>query len=217
MALESKARARLEKALGVVDEHDTRGPRLVDDARRLWRHVRHVLSLDLVTLAAPEDALELACYAWQLPVTRARTAAAGKPARTSIRDRAEQAAELLVSSTGDDGLIDEALVDRATRIVHDVAQPKPTLDESKVLADAINLDDFGLIGMLQQFSNHIRQGDGVMQLLDSANKREQYGYWDARIKDSFHFEPVRQIARKRLNTYRTVSKLLADELSEYVS
>jgi len=48
----------------------------------------------------------------------------------------------------------------------------------------------------------------------AAEKREEYGYWEARIKDGFHFEPVRAIAIKRLATSRRVAKMLADELKE---
>jgi hypothetical protein len=44
--------------------------------------------------------------------------------------------------------------------------------------------------------------------------REAYGYWDARLKEGFHFESVRQIAEKRLETARQVTGLLLSELSE---
>jgi hypothetical protein len=59
-----------------------------------------------------------------------------------------------------------------------------------------------------------RQGGGVAQVADGSEKREQYGYWDARLKDGFHFEPVRQIARRRLEHARHVADLLSAELGE---
>jgi hypothetical protein len=49
---------------------------------------------------------------------------------------------------------------------------------------------------------------------DGAEKREQYGYWDARLKDGFHFEPVRQMAKRRVEHAREVARLLLEELKE---
>jgi hypothetical protein len=88
------------------------------------------------------------------------------------------------------------------------------MEDAKLLADALNLEDFGVIGLMMQMTHLARQGDGVLQLSDGAEKREQYGYWDARLKDGFHFEPVRQIARRRLEHARRVATMLADELKD---
>jgi hypothetical protein len=88
----------------------------------------------------------------------------------------------------------------------------PASEESKLLADALNLDDFGVIGFVTRAIQLGRQGDGVNQVAEGNDKREQYGYWDARLKDGFHFEPVRRLARQRLENARKVAKLLSDEL-----
>jgi hypothetical protein len=39
MPLDARLRLRLEQALGVVDDNGTAGPRLLDDAVRLWQRV----------------------------------------------------------------------------------------------------------------------------------------------------------------------------------
>ena len=54
----------------------------------------------------------------------------------------------------------------------------------------------------------------MTQLVEGAEKREQYGYWEARLKDGFHFEPIRQIARERLEHARQVAAMLTDELRQ---
>jgi len=126
--------------------------------------------------------------------------------------RCEQAAELLVSLLGAE--IEESLLDRTTRLLHEVPHRTPVIDEAKLMADALNLDDFGLIGLIIQAVQLALQGEGVADLAIAAEKREEYGYWEARIKDGFHFEPVRVIAIKRLATSRRVAKMLADELKE---
>lgn len=210
MPLSAKLRQQLAHLLGVVDDAGTQGPRLLDDAERLWRRTQQFIQLDLLGPEAELDALELACFAMQLPMRHSKSLPVGKLGKTSLRDRAEQAAELLVGTLGEE--IDESLLDRTTRLLQELPQRSPVLDESKLLADAVNLDDFGITGLVQQTVQLSRQGGGVMQLIDAFEKREQYGYWQARLKDSFHFEPVRQIARRRLESARQMFKLLKQEM-----
>ncbi len=215
MSFDEKLRRRLELLLAVVDEREapeSRGPRLMDDAARLWRRIRHFISLGLVTAQPDTDALELACLAMQLPMRSTKAAAGGKLGRISLRDRAEQAAELFTESVA--GEIDESLLDRTARLLHETPQHPPVIEDAKLLADAVNLEDFGLVGLTQQTLQLARQGDGIVQLLDGLKKREQYGYWEARLKDGFHYEIVRQIARKRLDHLRQAAALLGEELVE---
>jgi hypothetical protein len=212
MSLDAKLRRRVQEVLGIVDDHDTRGPRLLDDARRLWERIQKFIVTGLVTAEADADALELACFALQLPQRQTRPPTAGKLGRTNLKDRAEQSAELLVTLLSDD--VDESLLDRTIRLLHELPHRSPVPEEAKLLADAVNLDDFGMVGLLSQMIQLARQGDGINQLLDGAEKREQYGYWDARLKDGFHFEPVRQIARRRVDDARQVAALLIAELRE---
>jgi hypothetical protein len=213
MSVDAKLREYVEQALSVVDDQGTHGPRLLDDAARLWRRIEQFLSMHLVHEGIDHEALELACYAMQLPNRRARIGATGKAAsRSTLRDRAEEAAELLVGIAGPD--VDESLLDRATRILQEMPHRSPMFDESKLLADAVNLEDFGAIGLMVLAIQLGRAGEGVAQLAEGCHKREQYGYWEARLKDGFHFEAVRQIALRRLNNTRQVCQMLADELKQ---
>lgn len=213
MSLDAKVQKRLRKALAVVDEHGTTGPRLLDDAARLIARIRHFTSMKLVAEGVDLDALELACYAIQLQSRRPRPAPPGRggAGRISLKEKAEEAAELLLEIGLD---VDDDFLDRTTRILHEMPHRSPMLDEAKLLADAVNLDDFGATGLVQQIIHAARNGEGVVLIADGLQKREQYGYWDARLKDGFHFEPVRQIARRRLDNARHVALLLAAELKE---
>ncbi len=49
----------------------------------------------------------------------------------------------------------------------------------------MNLEDFGIIGLMDQMIQLTRQGEGVAQLAEGTEKREQYGYWEARSKTAF--------------------------------
>lgn len=212
MSVDAKLREYVEQALSVVDEQGTVGPRLLDDAGRLWRRIERFIEMRLVHEGLDREALELACYAMQLPSRRGKAGAPGKPGRSTLRDRAEEAAELLVGIAGPEA--DESLLDRATRVLQEMPHRSPMLDEAKLLADAVNIEDFGVIGVAVQAIQLARQGEGVLQLAEGCDKREQYGYWEARLKDGFHFEAVRQIALRRLETTRQVCALLAEELKD---
>lgn len=186
--------------------------RLVDDAERLWARVKTFAARRVADIDGETVAVELACYALQMPLMHRKNLPAGKLGRTSLKDRAEQSAELLVSQLGDE--LTEDLLDHTTRVLHELPQKSPVLDAAKLLADAVNLEDFGVVGFSTLAQQLGRQGDGVLQLLQACEKRELYGYWDARVRDGFHFEPIRRIARKRLEELRRVLKSLEAEMSE---
>jgi hypothetical protein len=135
----------------------------------------------------------------------------GRLGRTNLRERVEQSAEILISTIGKD--IEDSLLERVTRLLLQVPQRNPASNEAKLLADALNLDDFGVTGLVTRIIQLGVQGSGISQVVEAAEKREEYGYWEARLKDGFHFEPIRQLARRRLDRARQVHKLLSEELS----
>src|SRR5260370_12419342 len=110
MALHAKIKQLIEKTLGSVDGVDIRSPRLVDDARRLWGRVQNLLGMNLLPEVSDPAPLELACYALQLPLRNFKGLPTGKLGRTNLRDRTDQAAEMLLTTLGDQ--VEEQLLDR---------------------------------------------------------------------------------------------------------
>ncbi|HEY7115033.1 MAG TPA: hypothetical protein VH475_00515 [Tepidisphaeraceae bacterium] len=213
MPLEGEMKRRLERVLGVVDDHNTRGTRLLEDAQRLCARIRRLIERGVIPAETDPAALEVACHALQLPLKSTRGGSvAGRLGRTNLRERAEQAAEMLVGLVGD--VDDESLLDETTRLLVQVHQREPEGDQAKLLADALNLEDFGVSGLILQSILVARQGGGVTTVADGCDKREQYGYWEARLKDGFHFEQTRAIAKQRLEQARRTATLLARELKE---
>jgi hypothetical protein len=212
MSLQPQLLLRLEQMLSTVDDQHSLGPRLNGDAVRLWQRVTSFTARGLIGSQVDREGLELSCYALQLPSRQGRGVIAGKLGRTNLRERCEQAAELLVGLMSQD--VEEPLLDRTTRLLQEIPHKSPVIDEAKLLADALNLEDFGVTGLIVQTIQLGLQGEGVWELSDAADKREQYGYWEARLRDGFHFQPVREIALKRLETARQVAKMLRDELEQ---
>jgi DNA-binding FadR family transcriptional regulator len=54
----------------------------------------------------------------------------------------------------------------------------------------------------------------VNQLLESYEKRDAYGYWDARLKEGFHFDIVRAMAKRRLEQARQAAAALLAEVKD---
>ncbi len=212
MSLEGKLGQQAQRMLAVVDEAGTRGTRLQDEARRLWNRVQRLVEMKLVPPELDRDALELACHALLLPLRQTKSGAGGKLGQVSLRDRSEQAAELLVGTlvNGFDG----DLLDRTTRLLTQLPLRTPATSEARILADAVNLDDFGVTGLIAQAMQLARQHSCVRQVEEGFEKRQQYGYWEVRLKDGFHFEPVRELARQRLESAKRVVELLRAELKE---
>ncbi|MBC7785545.1 MAG: hypothetical protein H7144_17055 [Burkholderiales bacterium] len=189
-------------------------PRLAADAARLTRRVRALARLSLTNGTPNDAALELACYALQLPMRQATLAAGGKYGQFNLRQRSEQAAELLVSRFSGD--IDEKLLDETTDLLTNLPAKSPRSDDARLLADAVNLDDFGIVGLFNSCVTMAVQGHGTEALIDGAKKRDAYGYWESRLRDSFHFPQVRAIAVKRLAAARKLVAQVEAELAEEI-
>lgn len=206
--------AKLAKILETHLSTDDRGapsPRLIDDAKRLVARLGMMLKLSLTRTAPAIDVLELCCYALQLPMRQTQLPV-GRYGQLNFRQRAEQSAELLVTQLGD--RTDPPLLDRCTAILLSAPDRSPTSDEARLLADAVNLEDFGLLGLLNTCVIIASQGQGVATLLDGAAKREAYGYWEARLRDGFHYNPVRAIAERRLASARKMIEQMQQERAE---
>ena len=125
---------------------------------------------------------------------------------------ASRPAELLIG--GYSNSYDGNLLERTAGILRDLHKKNPENEETKLLADAINLDDFGAIGFVLSAMNLSSAHGSLNQLAESFEKRESYGYWSVRLKDTFHFPMIREMALKRLESTRSLSQILNQELHE---
>jgi hypothetical protein len=202
----------LERSLCTQDSRDPAQSRFVREARRFCARVTALVERGKAPRETDLENHEIACLPLQLP--HRRQGQPGKITRSSLRDRAEQAAEMLVSLTGNHRGAPNPALDPTIQLLQQVYQRHPAGDLAMLLADTLNLEDFGVSGLVALAVATGRQDGTVVQVAEGCVKREQYGYWDARLKDGFHHEPIRQLARKRLEQARKVATLLLAELNE---
>jgi hypothetical protein len=193
--------------------------RLTADARRLWSRCRTFLALHLVPEPVDAEGMELVCYALQLPMRSGEPDPRAEPGQStprggsaSLRDRCDRAAQRLIDELT--GAMEPDLLDRTCRLLQETHQRPPMLEDAKILADAVSLDDFGVTGLLRVASELAARGESAEVLADAWQARRAYGYWNERLNNSFHFPQVRRIARRRLDHARRVIEMLAEEQNE---
>src|SRR5258706_7610667 len=122
----------MHRLLTVVEAGGVRGLRLIEEGKRLCKRVCQFAHMKLTDNSLDEDALELACFALQLPARNIKLLTPGKMGQVSLKDRCEQAAELLISTAGDD--VEAGLLVRATTILPAVPHRNSKIDEARMLA-----------------------------------------------------------------------------------
>lgn len=110
-------------------------------------------------------------------------------------------------------LVPSPTLDTAAEAIRQCNFRETELPEAQILSEAENLDDVGMMHVVRQIRHHLAEGRSVEQLLNGWSRQKEYQYWEARIKDSFRIEAVRQLARTRLTTVDQVMSMIAREHS----
>jgi hypothetical protein len=84
------------------------------------------------------------------------------------------------------------------RILSEYRIKKTTLPEAQLLADAVGLEDVGLVGLWNQTRVFHAAGKTLEQIVKLWTTQRQYGYWNSRLADGFHFAASRAVAERRL-------------------
>jgi len=108
-------------------------------------------------------------------------------------------------------LLDSRQMERLCNIILESGRRDTTLIEAMILSDACNLDDMGAVGLCSEFRRSGVQGRGITEFLKSWKRKLEYDYWSARLRESFRFDSVRQIAQNRLQNAKLVMEQLEQE------
>ncbi len=98
-----------------------------------------------------------------------------------------------------EGLLNPRQMERVCAIINESGKRQTSLIEAMVLSDARNLDDMGAIGIFNELRRYVVHGRGVSGAIVSWKRKLEYDYWKARLRESFRFDSVRNLAKKRLD------------------
>ena len=86
---------------------------------------------------------------------------------------------------------------RAARAIRQCNDRRTDLIEARILCDAENLDQIGPQSLELLVRKLLSEGRSMADLVAAWDRQEEYHYWQARIKECFHFAGVRDLAQQR--------------------
>jgi len=92
------------------------------------------------------------------------------------------------------------IIEKSSRIIIESSENNPIIIEAKILSDARNLDEIGAVGIINEIREIMCSGRSVTNFLKSWQSKIDYGYWQARINESFHFDTVKKLAEQRFSS-----------------
>ena len=126
-----------------------------------------------------------------------------KPHELLVRGRAkkhrEQSAARMSERLAD--ILSKESMDLASEAILTLSDRNVQSVEGRILSDARNLNDVGLLSLWPAIRRSMAEGDGVESLIETWKRQKEYHFWEARINESFHFEAVRKIAEMRLGQF----------------
>lgn len=105
----------------------------------------------------------------------------------------------------------ESKIDKINKIIIESGTINSKLAEARILSDGRGLEDMGAMGIFNEFRKYAFHGDGPGESLVGWKRKVEYRYWQARLDESFSFESVKKIAKRRFTAAETFMNQLADE------
>ena len=177
---------------------------LWDRAQRLVRNVEHICRLPElaeVSLQIDRFCLIAATYFSEVGLTLLleQQGTVATPATANGNGNGLLDFSIDVVNEKLSGVLEKLKTDKISRIITESGSPFTTMTEAMILSDARNLDDMGAVGIFNEFRRYVIGGKAVSDALQIWKSKIDYQYWQARIKDSFHFESIRKLASQRFS------------------
>lgn len=199
---------------------------LWDRGQRLVRNVEYICQISELTAAGVQiDRFCLLCaayfnYAGMARVREAKNIGA-KPVNSGVDTAGllEFSCQVVTEQLTEH--IEKVKIEKINKIITESVGYFTKMTEAMILSDARNLDDMGTTGVFNELKYLAIEGKNVSDVLASWQKKIDYQYWQARLKESFRFESVRKIAEQRFSTVETFMNQLkiennAEDLSKLV-
>jgi HD superfamily phosphodiesterase len=178
----------------------------------VWEHSCRVSRLAEAIAALPEagsnsvDHLALAAAALYHdagPVVQVRSGQLD-PSEMLLRPASDLQRDLAADFMAErlEGVVGSGVLALAARAIRQCNNRRTDLLEALILADAENLDEVGPHALCLMLRKQCAEGRTLAETVVAWERQEEYHFWQARIKDSFHFEPVRALAERRYASLR---------------
>jgi len=109
-------------------------------------------------------------------------------------------------------ILDNTRIQKICGMIVESASHFSSRIEANILCDARNLDDMGLAGIMTEFRRCV-PGRAINEIIGIWQRKIDYGYWQARLKEDFHFPEVRRIASHRIAAAEKFMSQLSRELA----
>ena len=99
-------------------------------------------------------------------------------------------------------------IEKINKIIIESSNKLTEMPEAGILSDARSLDDMGAVGIFNEFRRYVIHGKSVSEAIDNWQRKIDYRYWEAMLKESFRFESIRKIAGRRFHAAECFMKQL---------
>ena len=211
---------RARSDLSILTEQGDPDVFLWEHAERVARNAEMIAGLPEVAKSSPDGAAVLAAALYHEAGWVARVAA-GEATRLDVLVRGipdayrEQGAGIM--ERGLSGHLSADSIKRASAAIRTLHDRQIDSVEGRIVTDADNLEEFGLISLWTTIRRGMLDGKGVQSVIETWTRRKEYRFWEARLQDSFHFDAVRRMAEARLENMEQFMQSLSDEQTGSVS
>lgn len=187
---------------------------LWEHSARVAQNARQIVGLaEVVATGADEAAVVVAALyheaGWMARLKRGEIDPADIFVRSTRDDHREEGSAMLERSMAK--LLPGESLTRALHAVRAMDDRHTDRGDALALMDADHLDEFGVISLWPTVRKGLLDGRGVQAAVETWRRRKEYRFWEARLRDSFHFDAVRDVARSRLAQLDDVMQVLAEQ------
>ncbi len=192
---------RAESDLAICTDNGDSDPFLWEHSARVGRNALRIAELPGVANLSPDPVVVVAAAlyhdaAWALRVKSKEVSRFEVLVRSPSDDHREHSASYMRECLRD--LVPAELLDRAADAVMGLDQRDLGIIEGQIVSDADNLDDFSATSLWSTIRRGALDGNAIQAVIDRWHRRTEYHFWSARLSDSFRFQVVRTLAKKRL-------------------
>jgi len=189
----------------------------------LWEHsarvaqtAQHISRLPIIRSQKPNEAAIVAAglYHYAGWITRFREGTVNRvEVLLGSLSEADHDQGVVLMEKSLSGLLAKESLELAARAIRGARNRGTELIEAQVVIEADNLQEFGVVSLWSAIRRGAVEGKGVQAVLDTWRRKKEYQFWTARLNDSFRFEPVRELARRRLEKFERLLGELEDQHS----